>query len=190
MRTTVKSLVTSAALAIAGLAAIACEQDREPLGAEGDGPFDATGAEATATGGTRITGRGAIGSSLAIPLSDRQEFDFDATDTPPGGRLFYRDWGFLRQDLTLLSGATLTADPAVDPATGISSFTQTSAACVTFGGRAVTDRGAYLYFSVDACDNGSPGVGVDTFAIHVYEVDFEYSRSGTLTEGEITLSTF
>lgn len=129
-----------------------------------------------------VTGRGAIGSSLAIPLMNRQEFDFDVTETP-GGRLFVRDWGAVRSDG---SGGTLTANPAVDAATGIRSFTQTSAACVTFGGTGRADTGELVDFSVNACDNGSPGTGVDFFSISL--PDRGYKKWGTLTEGEITLT--
>jgi hypothetical protein len=129
-----------------------------------------------------ITGRGAIGNGLALATMDRQEFDFEATGAP-GGRLFVRDFGALR---TNGSTGSLTADPAVDAATGINSFTQTSAACVTFAGIGRRDTGDLVDFSVDACDNGSPGTGVDFFRISVPII--AYSESGTLAEGEITLS--
>jgi hypothetical protein len=129
-----------------------------------------------------LTGRGAIGQSLALPTMDRQEFDFEATGTP-GGRLFVRDFGAFRT-----SGAvgSLTADPAVDAATGINSFTQTSAACVTFAGIGRLDNGDLVDFSVDGCDNGSPGTGVDFLRISVPAIS--YNKSDTLTEGEITLN--
>lgn len=129
-----------------------------------------------------VAGLGALGNGLAIPTMNRQEFDFDATD-PPGGRLFVRDFRAVRGDGSV---GSLTANPAVDAATGISSFTQTSATCVTFGGIGRHDSGELMEFSADACDNGSPGTGVDSFGISVPVIN--YSVSGTLTEGEITLS--
>jgi hypothetical protein len=129
-----------------------------------------------------LTGRGAIGHGPALPTMNRQEFDFEATGTP-GGRLFVRDFGAFRANA---STGTLTADPAVDAATGIHSFTQTSAACVTFAGIGRLDSGDLVDFSVDGCDNGSPGTGVDFFRISVPAIS--YDRSDKLTEGEITLS--
>jgi hypothetical protein len=113
---------------------------------------------------------------------DRQEFDFEATGAP-GGRLFVRDLSAVRSNLSM---GSLTADPAVDPATGINSFTETSAACVTFAGIGRLDGGELVDFSVESCDNGSPGAGADFFRISVPSIS--YNESGTLTEGEITLS--
>src|SRR5688572_18733061 len=74
---------------------------------------------AFAIGGTTpaITGRGAIGNGPAVPFMDRQEFDFDVTGTP-GGRFFIRDYSAVRPNGSL---GSLTADRAVDPATGINS---------------------------------------------------------------------
>lgn len=132
----------------------------------------------------RATSVGAIGPGSATPGSDRQDFDFDVINAP-GGRLFVRDFTFVRSDGSV---ASLTADPAVDAATGISSFTKMSAACVQFSGIGRLDTGQLADFTVDACDNGSPDSGVDFFGISVPA--FAYSKSGTLTEGEITLATF
>jgi len=129
-----------------------------------------------------IAGSGAIGSGLAIPLANRQEFDFDVTDGP-GGRLFLRDWSVVRANGSV---GSITADPAVDAATGINSFTQTSAACVNFGGVGRLDTGELESFSVIACDNGSPGTGEDSFDISL--PGRGYRRWGTLSSGEITLS--
>lgn len=129
-----------------------------------------------------VTGLGAIGDGLAVPFMDRQEFDFDVTGAP-GGRLFMRDFRAVRADGSI---GSLTADPAIDPATGINAFVQTSAACVTFGGIGRLDTGDLLDFSVDACDNGSPGAGVDFFGISVPGIG--YNESDVITDGEITLT--
>jgi hypothetical protein len=132
----------------------------------------------------RGTSVGAIGPGSATPGSDRQTFDFNVINAP-GGRLFVRDLTLVRSNGSV---ASLTADPAVDAATRISAFTKTSAACVRFSGTGRVDNGPLVDFSVDACDNGSPGAGVDSFGISVPA--FAYSKSGTLTEGEITIATF
>ena len=164
-------------LLAATLLAVGCRDSLSPERHGLDGPAFSHGSTHTA-----VTGLGAIGSGLAIPYMDRQEFDFNATDTPDG-RLFFRDFRAVRADGSV---ASLTANQAVDAATGISYFSQTSAACATFGGIGRVDTGELVDFSVDACDNGSPGTGVDIFGISVPVR--AYSLSRTLTEGEITLS--
>ncbi len=153
---------------------------RDSVNPERPGP-PGPGAPAFARVGTGAA-FGAIGSGTATPGSDRQTFDFDVTDTS-GGRLRYTDFAFVRANGSVV---TLTADSAADPATGITAFTQTSAACARFGGRGREDSGELAEFTVDACDNGSPGVGVDFFGIAVPTLG--YSKSGTLTDGDITLS--
>jgi hypothetical protein len=158
-----------------------------PAGGTGSTTFNVT---CTAITGVRITGLGAIGtSSSATPRSDRQEFDFEATDTP-GGRLFYRDWSFIRENPDgSVTVPTVTVDPTTDPETGITSFVQTTAACVVFGGRVrISDTREIFDFTIEACDNGSPGAGLDTFRIDL--PDAPYVASGTLFDGEITLGTF
>jgi hypothetical protein len=156
---------------------VGCRDSLAPERPATDGPaFSVAGTQ------TAITGRGAIGNSLAVPLMNRQEFDFDASGAP-GGRLFVRDLSTVRTNASI---GSLRADPAVDAATGITSFTETSADCVTFAGVGRLDTGDLVDFSVDACDHGSPGAGVDFFRIWVPSIS--YSKSDTLSEGEITLS--
>jgi hypothetical protein len=146
--------------------------------------FDVT-CTATSPGGTRVTGRGALGNGLALPTMDRFEFDFDVTSTF-SGRLVVTDYSIVRGDG---SPARMTVDPA-DPGTGITSFTRTSATCARFGGVGrLNEGGGSLYgFFVDACDKASPGKGADTFSITL--PDRPYSKSGTLTEGDVAISTF
>jgi len=162
----------------AALVVVGC---RDSIGPARRGP----GAPAFSSGGTHVTvtGVGAIGTGSATPGSDRQEFNFDVIDAP-AGHLFFRDWGLVRPDRSVES---LTVDHTTDPATAITSFTQTSGTCVTFGGTARLDSGELFTFTIEACDNGSPGSGTDHLAISVPAPAF-YTRSGTLTEGEITLS--
>ncbi len=60
--------------------------------------------------------------------------------------------------------------------------------CVTFSGSArVNGADGYSYTVNQACDNGEPGVGHDTFEISVSGPGVSYSRSGTLTGGNLQL---
>jgi hypothetical protein len=125
--------------------------------------------------GTRVTGRGAIGSGPATPGSDRLEFDFDVTSAP-GGRAFVRDYSVVRSSG---SAGSMTA-------TAITSFTRTSATCVRFGGTGRLDTGEDFQFFIDACDNASPGAGADTFTITL--PDRPFTHSGTVSEGDIAIA--
>jgi hypothetical protein len=60
--------------------------------------------------------------------------------------------------------------------------------CVTFSGSARVNNADGYRFTVNrACDNGEPGVGRDTFDISVSGPGVLYSRSGTLTGGNLQL---
>jgi hypothetical protein len=62
------------------------------------------------------------------------------------------------------------------------------ASCVTFSGSArVNNADGYSFTVNQACDNGEPGVGHDTFDISVSGPGVAYSRSGTLTGGNLQL---
>ncbi len=64
----------------------------------------------------------------------------------------------------------------------------TGTACVSFSGSArVNNVEGYSFTVNQACDNGEPGVGHDTFAISVSGPGVSYSRSGTLTGGNLQL---
>jgi hypothetical protein len=168
------SVFSITALGAATLMAVGCQ---EPLQPGSDGPaFSITAVP------LEVTGRGAIGHGAPVPGLNRQEFDFAIT-SPPAGRFFIRDYSTLRTSTTLLG--TMTVDPA-DPATGISSFEQVSATCVTFGGIGRVDTGDLFAFSATACDDGSPGAWVDHFSIAV--PDIRYEKSAWLNEGDIAIS--
>src|SRR5713226_1789851 len=63
-----------------------------------------------------------------------------------------------------------------------------TASCVTFSGSAhVNNADGYSFTVNQACDNGEPGIGHDTFAISVSGPGVSYSRSGTLTGGNLQL---
>jgi hypothetical protein len=60
--------------------------------------------------------------------------------------------------------------------------------CVTFSGSARVNNADGYSFTVNrACDNGEPGIGHDTFDISVSGPGVSYSRSGTLTGGNLQL---
>jgi len=64
----------------------------------------------------------------------------------------------------------------------------TGTPCVTFSGSArVNGADGYSYTVNQACDNGEPGVGHDTFDISVWGPGVSYSRRGTLTGGNLQL---
>jgi len=64
----------------------------------------------------------------------------------------------------------------------------TGTTCVTFSGSArVNGADGYSYTVNQACDNGEPGVGHDFFDISVSGPGVSYSRSGTLTGGNLQL---
>jgi hypothetical protein len=135
----------------------------------------------------RIAGVGAIGTGTATPGNNRQDFDFDANATP-GGRIKFTDYSHVMSDG---NAEFLVVDPVNDPATGVTSFQQTSASCVRFGGTSRVDGGGTFLFYVDACDNASSGTGFDTFTITVPDADgvrMTYRSSGTLSSGDIAFS--
>src|SRR6266513_2128586 len=70
----------------------------------------------------------------------------------------------------------------------IDSFDLISSTCVTFSGSArVNNVDGYSFTVNQACDNGEPGVGHDTFDISVSGTGVSYSRNGTLTGGNLQL---
>jgi len=70
----------------------------------------------------------------------------------------------------------------------IDSFGLIGTTCVTFSGSArVNNVDGYRFTVNRACDNGEPGVGHDTFDISVSGPGVLYSRSGTLTGGNLQL---
>jgi len=70
----------------------------------------------------------------------------------------------------------------------IDSFELISSTCVTFSGSArVNNVDGYGFTVNSACDNGEPGVGHDSFDISVSGPGVSYSRSGTLTGGNLQL---
>ena len=116
------------------------------------------------TGGGRI-GEGRDISTFGLNAGARQ-------DGQLRGNLQYNDHG---EGLKLHS-------------TSIDSFTVLDENCVTFSGTArVNGASGYTFTVTEACDNGEPGVGVDTFAIQISGPGVSYANSGTLTGGNLQL---
>ena len=136
---------------------------------------------------TQISGLGSIGPGTQTVGSNRQDFNFTATGTP-SGTMRYTDWLY---PLTPDSGQYVTVDPTNDPATGFSSFQQTSATCVRLSGIGRVNGVSTFPVYVDACDNANPGTGFDTFTLTVPDLDGQgktYRESGTLSSGDIALN--
>ena len=153
----------------AAVAALGCREPTAPPPPRGD--------LLALPAGTRATGLGAIRPDSGVRLG----FDFDVSDAP-GGRFsltysFPYDGGGVE---------TMTVDPMTDPATQVLTFERTSPSCVQFTATGRQDNGDLHPFTIDACDNASPGVGFDTFTISVPFPYFVWS--GTLTEGDIVIS--
>jgi hypothetical protein len=167
-----------AAAVLAGFAASACRDAVSPAPGDSVQPpsFGGVGDHEV-----RITGLGTIGLGAPTVGSDRQEFDFDVASTL-AGRVFYRDWSFVRDDASV---GTLTVD--TDPNTGIRRFRDGSDRCadftrgVEFDGTGRTDTGELVGFTITACDNGPAESGMDFFRIDVGG----YNREGFLTSGDI-----
>ncbi|HEV8569624.1 MAG TPA: post-COAP-1 domain-containing protein, partial [Actinoplanes sp.] len=177
-----KLFVTTAAVAIAGLAALACEQAARPLGPDGsdigpmfdrqgNGPFGMTGG-----GQIRSPSGGSHHQVLGIEIKDK---DLNGV---PEGNLVFRDMNpanrvnnrqlMLRSvswsSITAISGC---ADGGIE-ATGVLEITNTS---------------QRHRFRLTACDNGEPGRGSDFFRLEVFRDDgsTRFSWSGTLVGGNL-----
>ena len=141
---------------------------------------------------TVVTGmRGTGGMGPGTPTFfgiERQWFDIDVSATPASGRMEYIDSSFVKSDghyPHFVVGAQY-------PGTAITSFTPTSDKCVEFTGVGyLINTGESLAFLVEACDNGQPGVGFDTFGItvpqRILDVGTFYSAGPfPLVYGELT----
>ena len=152
---------------VATLGALGCGEPTALLPAGDLLPLPAT---------TRVTGLGAT-----LPPGERLEFDFNVTDAP-GGRMVITWYSSYPPPAGV---ERLTVEPT-DPATQILSFNRTSAACVQFSGTGRLDiSGELKVFFIDACDNGQPGAGLDTFGINIPSDN--WLRADTLSEGEIVI---
>ena len=165
------------------LLATACS---DPLGPDPDAPKVLLAVEAEPE--PELRGTGTTGTGLAIPTSNRQEFDVDvAWDL--SGRLFFRDWSTVR---TTGGTATVTVDPS-DAGTWFSAFRTSSTRCAASArgtevdGIGRLDTGGLVAFTVVACDNAPGGSGADVFRMLVPEAG-GYDRGGSISSGDIAES--
>jgi hypothetical protein len=148
---------------------------------------DATGPrspkiEAVTVSVLEVTGTGFIQGG---PGANRQTFAFDVQSTGTGisGRFTGTD---------VQENATLTTDPVLDPRTSFRALRGSSSFCNTPSHGAEFDAvghlvepgiDLYVDYTVKACDNGTPGTGVDTWSVDLPSRG--YHRAGIVT-GEIT----
>jgi PKD domain len=137
----------------------------------------------TATSGVEVSGTGQIGTGSPTPGNNVQTFTFDVKSDLTG-TLTYTDYNI---------PASLQVGPTF-PGTGITAFRTSSTACsdptrgAEFDGTGqVVGETELLNFTVAVCDNGPAGSGLDFFSFSAPSIS--YSKSGTLTGGDIVKST-
>jgi hypothetical protein len=132
------------------------------------------------------TGHVQLGMGSAAPGNNVETFTFDVR-ADLTGRFTVTDYSNLYPDGT---PASMTTDPAADPATSITAYRNSSSACsdptrgVEFDavGRVVND-GAVVSYTVQLCDNGPAGSGGDFLSIFIPVKG--YGRSGSVTSGDV-----
>src|SRR5436190_1816607 len=157
----------------AALFAVGCRDSVSPFAPE----FD------TAPTVVEVTGLGQLGTGSPSAGNNVQTLDFDVK-ADLTGTLTYTDYTFPD---TLLVGPTF-------PGTGITAFRTSSTACsdpskgAEFDGTGqVFGEAEMVNFTVAVCDNGPAGSGLDFFSFSAPSIN--YSKSATLTSGDITKST-
>jgi hypothetical protein len=133
-----------------------------------------------------VSGHVQLGWEPARTRNQVQTFDFDVR-ADLTGRLTVTDYGDIHP-----SGrpASLTTDPANDPATHFIAYRNPGRISCEQEGRGVEiegvgrdDEGALRMYTLQVCDDGLAGSGADFLSIYV--VDAGYGRSGVLTAGDI-----
>jgi hypothetical protein len=123
-------------------------------------------------GAEKITGGGRIASQTPGQTAN---FGFVAQNNKPNASLSYHDDG--------ANGGAIDVHSAN---TSVPSVTF-SGNCGTFKGDAKVNQQLGYKYTVNACDNGEPGAGKDTFFISVTGPNFSYSNGGFITEGNIQI---
>lgn len=142
------------------------------------------------------TMRGTGGMGPGTPTFDgieRQWFDIDVgvSGGVASGRMEYIDSSFVKPEDGNYPHFVVGPER---PGTSILSFAPTSETCATFEGVGyLINTGELLAFRVEACDMGTPGVGLDTFGIEVPQRLITHGgiyRAGPfpLVYGELTAS--
>ena len=135
-----------------------------------------------------LSGTGFIGSGTPTPGNDVQSFTFAVQSDANGvkGTFAGHDWG---------ENADLTTDPAADARTFFTAFRTSSSFCSDPSRGAEFDAmghlveptamppvDIYVAYTIKACDNGTPGTGVDQWSADL--LSRGYHKDGTVT-GEI-----
>ncbi len=123
-------------------------------------------------GAEKITGGGRIASQTPGQTAN---FGFVAQNNKPNASLSYHDDG--------ANGGAIDVHSAN---TSVPSVTF-SGNCGTFKGDAKVNQQLGYKYTVNACDNGEPDAGKDTFFISVTGPNFSYSNGGFITEGNIQI---
>jgi hypothetical protein len=121
-------------------------------------------------GEEKVSGHGQINS---LQAGSSASFGLMAQNQPANAALSYQDAGAPSGALDVRS-SNITV-PAVN----------FSGSCVSVSGSAKVNKQPGYSYTVQACDNGNPGAGNDTFSINVSGPNFSYSNSGTITSGNI-----
>jgi len=132
-----------------------------------------------------VGGQGQIGMGPATPGDSVLTFAFDLR-ADLTGRFTATDYGDIHPSGT---PASITTDPATDPATSITAYRNSSSACgdpsrgveVDAVGR--EDAGQLVSYTVQLCDNGPAGSGSDFWSIFIPSEG--YGHSGSVTSGDI-----
>jgi len=123
-------------------------------------------------GAKKITGGGQIASQTPGQTAN---FGFVAQNDKPNASLSYHD-----------DGATGGSIDVHSANTSVPSVTF-QGNCGTFKGDAKVNQKLGYKYSVNACDNGEPGAGQDTFFISVTGPNLSYSNGGFITSGHIQI---
>jgi hypothetical protein len=123
-------------------------------------------------GAEKITGGGQIASQTSGQTAN---FGFVAQSDKPNASLSYHDDGANGGAIDVHSSNVTV--PTV-------TF---SGNCATFKGSAKVNQQLGYSYNVNACDNGEPGAGKDTFFISVSGPNLSYSNGGFITSGNIQI---
>ncbi len=133
-----------------------------------------------------VSGQGQLKMGSPTPGHFVQTFAVDVR-ADLTGRFTITDYSDLYPDG---SAASLITDAVTDPATGVTAYRSSSSDCsdpsrgVEFDavGRVIND-GALVSYTVELCDNGPPGGGLDF--VSFYLASKGYGRSGLLVSGDV-----
>src|SRR5438552_1788322 len=159
-----------------------------PAGGTASTTFSVSCAPTGPTTGSRVTGRGQVGTAAPQPGNNVQTFDFDVR-ADLTGRFTGTDYSDLHPGGV---PATLTTDHAADPATSITAFRSSSSACsdpsrgVEFDAIGREDTGGLVGYTIAVCDNVPANSGLDFFSVFIPSEGF--GRSGQVASGDIVKS--